>query len=108
MMHALPAVMGAVPAMDIKHHFAGGVYAREQTLRAGEEVQKHVHEYDHLSYLARGTAMIEIDGVLSILEAPRMLEVKAGKAHRIQALSDLTWLCIHAESVADPETLKEG
>jgi quercetin dioxygenase-like cupin family protein len=90
----------------IKHHFsAGGVYAREQTLKATEEVQKHVHDYDHLSYLASGTALLEIDGELTVLHGPCMLEVKAGKSHRIQALTNLTWLCIHAEAVADPETL---
>ncbi|PRX32267.1 hypothetical protein B0G75_104288 [Paraburkholderia sp. BL18I3N2] len=93
----------------IKHHFsAGGVYAREQTLHAGEEVQKHVHDYDHLSYLALGRALLEVDGELSVLDGPCMLEVKAGRAHRIQALTDLTWLCIHAESVADAETLMKG
>ncbi|AIO75265.1 cupin domain-containing protein [Burkholderia multivorans] len=95
--------------MTIKHHFtAGGVYAREQTLRAGEEVQKHVHDYDHLSYLAHGTAMLDVEGELSVLHGPCMLEVKAGRAHRITAVTDLTWLCIHAESVADPETLMKG
>lgn len=92
----------------IKHHFsAGGVYAREQTLKAGEEVEKHVHDYDHLSYLGAGRVLIEIEDVLSMLEGPCMLEVKAGKKHRIQALTDITWLCIHAESVADPEIKKE-
>lgn len=92
----------------ILHHFsAGGVYVREQKLLAGQSANKHVHDYDHLSYLAHGDASIEIDGELSILRAPAMLEVKAGKAHRIQALTDVVWLCIHAESVADPETLKK-
>lgn len=92
----------------ILHHFsAGGVYAREQSLRAGEEVQKHVHDYDHLSYLSSGSAMIEIDDELSVLHGPCMLEVKAGKKHRIQALTDITWLCIHAESIADPDIAKQ-
>jgi quercetin dioxygenase-like cupin family protein len=92
----------------ILHHFsAGGVYAREQTLQAGDEVEKHAHDYDHLSYLASGSASVEIDGDLQVLNGPYMLEVKAGKVHRIHALTDLTWLCIHAESVADAETLKK-
>lgn len=91
----------------IKHHFsAGGVYAREQFLAAGFEVEKHEHDYDHLSYLASGLAMLEIDGELSMLRGPCMLEVKAGKKHRIQALTDITWLCIHSEAVADP-SIKE-
>ena len=90
----------------IKHHFsAGGVYAREQTLKAGEEVTKHVHDYDHLSYLASGSATLEVEGELSALHGPCMLEVKAGKEHRIQAITDIVWLCIHSESVADPGTV---
>ncbi|MBN3809406.1 hypothetical protein [Paraburkholderia sp. Ac-20347] len=93
----------------ILHHFsAGGVYAREQSLLAGQEVEKHVHDYDHLSYLSNGSALIDIDGELSVLHGPCMLEVKAGKKHRIQAITDLTWLCIHAENVADPEILTKG
>ena len=91
----------------ILHHFAGGVYLREQTLAAGGEVEKHVHDYDHLSYLAQGSALLEVGGELQHLNAPCAIEVKAGKAHRIQALTDIVWLCIHAESVADPDTLKE-
>jgi quercetin dioxygenase-like cupin family protein len=92
----------------IKHHFsAGGVYAREQTLESGDEVEKHVHDYDHLSYLGQGTALVEVDGEMLVLHAPCMLEIKAGKTHRIQALTDITWLCIHSEAIADPDIGKE-
>jgi quercetin dioxygenase-like cupin family protein len=87
----------------IKHHFsAGGVYAREQTLAPGEEVEKHVHDYDHLSYLTSGSVTLEVDGELQVLTGPCMLEIKAGKQHRIQAITNITWLCIHSETVADP------
>jgi quercetin dioxygenase-like cupin family protein len=89
----------------IKHHSAGGVYMREQTLAAGQEVEKHEHSYDHLSFLCWGSATLEVDGELQFLQAPCAIEIKAGKKHRIQALSDITWLCIHAESVADPEVV---
>jgi len=92
----------------ILHHFsAGGVYAREQTLDAGQEVEKHVHDYDHLSYLARGIATVEVDSELQTLQAPCMLEIKAGKKHRIYAVTDIIWLCIHSEAVADPDIAKE-
>jgi len=92
----------------IKHHFStGGVYAREQTLQAGQEVEKHVHDYDHLSYLATGRALVEVDGEMLVFDAPCMLEIEAGKKHRIQALTDITWLCIHSEAIADPDIDKE-
>lgn len=89
----------------IKHHFAGGVYVREQTLRAGHEVEKHEHAYDHLSFLCSGSALLEVAGELTYLAAPCAIEVKANRKHHIHALTDITWLCIHAESVADPETV---
>jgi quercetin dioxygenase-like cupin family protein len=89
----------------ISFHNVGGVIVREEKLEAGQEVQKHVHDYDHLSYLATGRALVEIDGVLGIVQGPAPLEVKAGKTHRIQAITDITWLCIHSEAIADPETL---
>lgn len=92
----------------IKHHFsAGGVYAREQTLEMGHEVEKHVHDYDHLSYLAHGIACVDVEGELQTLHAPCMLEIKAGKKHRIYAVTDITWLCIHSEAIADPDIDKE-
>lgn len=92
----------------ILHHFsAGGVYAREQSLEMGHEVEKHQHDYDHLSYLARGIATVDVDGELQTLHAPCMLEIKAGKKHRIYAVTDITWLCIHSEAIADPDIDKE-
>jgi quercetin dioxygenase-like cupin family protein len=105
MMAFMPAAIAQLFAEGIRHHFAGGVYMREQTLEAGREVEKHVHAYDHLSYLASGSASVEIDGSLQTLVAPAVLVVKAGQTHRIQALTDIVWLCIHAESLADAETL---
>ncbi len=89
----------------IKHHFAGGAYAREQTLEAGQEVDKHVHDYDHLSFLCSGIAIVEVGGDLQTLHAPCALTVKAGETHKVYAVTDIVWLCIHAEAVADPEVI---
>jgi quercetin dioxygenase-like cupin family protein len=91
----------------ILHHSFGGTYAREQTLAAGGEVTKHTHTYDHLSFLCSGEALVEVDGELEAIRGPRMLEIKAGKSHRITAITDITWLCIHSEAIADPDIDKE-
>lgn len=91
----------------IKHHSIGGIYAREQTLKAGHKVEKHEHSYDHMSVLCTGSAVLEVDGEMQVLHGPCVIEVKAGKKHQILAISDITWLCIHAEAVADPEVIKE-
>lgn len=91
----------------IKHHSAGGVYMREQTLNAGNEVEKHQHDYDHLSFLCAGIAVVEVSGEIQTLHAPYALTIKAGEMHKIYAVTNITWLCIHAEAVADPEVTKE-
>lgn len=94
-------------AFKIQHHFSGGVYMRQQELKAGGEVEKHEHPYDHLSFLVSGSAILETGDDLQHLEGPCAIEVKAGVLHRIRAITDIVWLCIHSEVVADPEIMKE-
>jgi quercetin dioxygenase-like cupin family protein len=91
----------------IKHHFSAGVYVREMTLAKDHEVTTHKHAYDHFGLLGAGSAVIEVDGELTVHHAPAVIEIKAGKAHRIQALTDITWFCIHATDAADPEQIDE-
>lgn len=102
-----PAFVTALVDFGIQHHSAGGVYMRQQELRAGGEVEKHEHAYDHLSFLVSGSAIVVVDDDWRHVEGPCALEIKAGKKHRIQAITDIVWLCIHAESVADPDISRE-
>lgn len=102
-----PAFVTALVDFGVRHHSAGGVYMREQSLSAGHEVEKHEHDYDHLSFLVSGSAIVDIDGEIQHMEGPTALEVKAGKKHHIQAITDIVWLCIHSEAAADPEIRKE-
>jgi len=109
MLYAASMIAGVADGITggIKHHSAGGIYAREQKLKAGFKVEKHAHTYDHLSFLCSGSAVVEVDGDMQIMHGPCALEVKAGKAHQILAVTDIVWLCIHAEGVADPDIAKE-
>ena len=91
----------------IKHHFSAGVYVREMTLAKDHEVVTHKHVYDHMGLLGSGSAIVEVDGEMTAHRGPCVIEIKAGKAHRIQALTDITWFCIHSTDVADPEQIDE-
>lgn len=93
--------------MTIKHHFSSGVYVREMTLKKDHEVTTHAHAYDHFGLIGSGTALVELDGDMSIHHGPSVVEIKAGKPHRIQAITDITWFCIHATDVSDPEKMDE-
>lgn len=82
----------------IQHFHSEDMEARQQELPAGFKVQKHKHSYGHLSILAEGKAIVRCDGVEKVYTAPACIEIKAGVAHEVEALEDITWYCIHAKS----------
>lgn len=87
--------------MNIKHYFSSGMYIKETEFKPGEQGTKHVHDYDHFSVLSRGKATLYVDGVGSIVKAPLVLTIKAGKTHQVHAITDVTWLCCHATDCTD-------
>ncbi len=93
--------------MEIKHHFGGGVYIKETHFAAGEWGEKHTHSYDHLSVLASGTAAVEVDGVVEVHIGPMVMTIQKGKSHKVMAMTDVVWLCIHATDCVDPDLIDE-
>jgi hypothetical protein len=87
----------------VHHHFAGGVYAKETRIPAGHFVVSHKHPYDHLSILAAGRVRLEWAGEVRYLHGPIGVEIKKGVEHKVTALTDAVWYCIHATAETDPE-----
>lgn len=87
----------------IVHHFGGGVYAKETRIPAGVKLTQHRHTFDHLSILAVGRVVVAVDGQQKTFDGPACIEIKAGKAHEVTALTDATWFCVHATSETDHE-----
>ena len=90
---------------EILHHFGGGVYAKETHIPAGLILVQHKHNYDHLSILASGTVVLDVDGVQSELTGPQCLTIKAGIHHGVRAVTDVHWYCIHSAHVEDEAAL---
>lgn len=86
---------------DVKHHFSDSLYVKEVTLKAGTSVIKHTHNFSHLSVLVRGSAKITVDGYTGIHNGYKIFEILAGENHAIEALTDITWLCIHTTNETD-------
>jgi len=93
--------------LQIVHHFSSGVYARQMTLPAGHFAVTHAHDYDHLSILASGRAVVETDGETVEYIAPACIEIKAGINHKVMALEDVVWFCIHATDETDESKIDE-
>jgi hypothetical protein len=85
------------------HHFSAGVYIKQMHLPCGHTALTHKHVYDHFGLLGSGWAEVEIDGEKKQHRAPCVIEIKADKEHKITALTDISWFCIHATEETDPE-----
>ena len=93
--------------VDIQHHFvADEVYLKRAQIVAGTSLGKHTHPFDHASALVLGTVLLEVEGCASReVTGPAMLLIQAWKSHRITALTDVVWHCIHITSDTDSDSV---
>lgn len=100
--------MDKTVAPCVAHHFGGDVYAKEMHVPAGQYIVSHQHKYDHLSILASGSVLLEMDGKESKHWAPACIPIPAGKHHKITALRDVIWFCIHSTNVRDVDKIDDA
>lgn len=79
----------------VEHFFSDGVYAKQLNLNAFHIAQTHIHNYSHLSILAKGRVVVTVEGHETEYTAPTCIEIKAGLSHSIEALEDSTFFCVH-------------
>lgn len=90
----------------VEHFFGNdgsGVYIKATHVLAGTELSMHAHTFTHKSVLCAGRAELLVDDQTpQVLVGPVTLTVKAGHLHKVRAVTDVLWLCIHATDEADP------
>lgn len=89
------------------HHFSDGLYAKQMHIPANHVVTSHSHSYSHLSVLAEGDVLVEVEGTFTEYSAPACIEIKAGLRHKVFARTDATWFCIHATEETDAGKIDE-
>ena len=92
---------------EIKHHFGGGVYAKEAFIPAGKWLIQHTHKFDHLSVLAQGSIELIVNGEKKVIHAPACLTIEANTHHGVKSLTDVVWYCIHATDCTDENEVDE-
>lgn len=84
--------------------------------KAGDRNEGHVHNFDHMTLLAKGSVTVDVDGQLSEFSAPQMIYIAKGKRHFLVAKEDDTVAyCVHAlrtgereEDILDPSMIPAG
>ena len=84
--------------------------------KAGDCNEGHVHNFDHITLLSKGSAEVDVEGQKTTFAAPHMIYIAAGKRHFLTALEDGTVAsCLHAlrtgereEDILDPSMIPAG
>jgi quercetin dioxygenase-like cupin family protein len=85
-------------------------------VNAGDANEGHVHNFDHVTLLAKGSVTVDVEGQLTEFTAPHMIYIAAGKRHFLTAKEDGTLAyCVHAlrtgereEDILDPAMVPAG
>jgi quercetin dioxygenase-like cupin family protein len=84
--------------------------------KAGDCNEGHVHNFDHITLLSKGSVEVDVEGNKTVFKAPHMIYITKGKTHFLTALEDNTIAsCLHAlrtgereEDVLDPSMIPAG
>lgn len=88
----------------------GNIFVREMPFtKAGQRVEGHAHNFDHMTYCVRGALRIERDGQAVDKRAGEWALIKAGVPHRITALeNDSLGHCIYAHRTPQGEVVQKS
>jgi quercetin dioxygenase-like cupin family protein len=88
--------------LKIGTDFTGaGLHVKLTELKKGMKLVQHKHTYDHLSLLLSGRVIVHLDTDAIVIDAsatPRSMVIEAGRIHRVTAITDACWLCVHHDS----------
>ena len=87
--------------------YVGNIWVRQHYLeKAGDKVGGHIHYFDHVSLLAKGSVQVSIDGQEPhTFHAPTFIVIRKQHRHEITALvDDTSWYCVFAARDIDGNT----
>jgi len=93
--------------LDVQHFFAGGLYDKQMTIKTDGYIAGHVHNFDHMSILAKGSVIVDLNGVKTRYDAPAVITIKKGQSHDVHPLEESVWYCLHATDLTDPDEIDE-
>jgi quercetin dioxygenase-like cupin family protein len=84
--------------VTVSHHFG---YWKKTMIQAGVFLEQHAHKFDHHSLLIKGAARVEVEASSRVYYAPNIIFIPAGKKHKVTALADVEWWCLHETDEID-------
>jgi quercetin dioxygenase-like cupin family protein len=85
------------PIIDcpVKHHFTEGLYVREIFMPAGSLITSKIHITQHQYFVLKGKAIVWIDGIEHIIEAPFVGVTEPNTRRVLYIIEDSIWVTSH-------------
>lgn len=110
-LHAIDDLIRAhceLKTIDVKHHFAHGVYAREMFMPKGTLVSGKIHKFSQVNILSAGeVSVLTEDGEIR-LTAPATIVAPAGTKRLLYAHEDVTWTTIIGTHETDVDKIEDA
>lgn len=87
--------------IEVAHHFAPGMYAREMRVKAGTMLTGKIHKHAHLNIMSQGRAVLVNEDGRQIVDAPFAFVSNPGTKRAFYAFTDVVWTTIHATESTD-------
>lgn len=82
-------------AIETKHHFSAGLYAREILIPAGTILTGKIHRAEHLNIVSRGEITVWTEEGMRRIKAPFTMVSRPGTKRIGYAHTDTVWTTIH-------------
>lgn len=86
----------------------GGVFAVETRIPPGFCLEAHRHKHGHMSVLAKGEALVTINGVSQRHVGPCVITVPADVQHSVVSVTDVVWYCLWAGDLVDQQQAQDS
>lgn len=91
--------------LQVKHYFAGGMYAREMFIPKGTMLTGAMHLFEHINVCSQGDISVYTEDGIKRVQAPATLVCPPGSKRIGYAHEDTIWITFHA---TDAKTVEEA
>jgi len=89
----------------VVNRFTDGMYVRETTMPEGSLITSKIHKTQHTYFVMKGKAIVWIDGVEHLIEAPYIGITEPNTRRVLYILEECTWATSHPNP--DNENLEQ-
>lgn len=92
--------------LEVKHHFAHGLYAREMIMPKDCALTGKIHKQEHLCVLSKGHVRVVTEDGEEEYTAPTIIVSRVGTKRAMYAFEDSIWTTFHATKETDIDKIE--